>query len=201
MRQLGNGLSAVHHYEDALAVQEAELSMLRRLGASEANILDVHCNLAMTYAKLGRIEEASRMLQGAYSGQLKLNGGENADTLAAANNYATSLIRLKRFEEAKALLRKSVPVARRILGERVEITINIRSLYAQALCRDANSTLDDLREALETFEDTERTARRVFGDTHPLTEGIEGDLGRLRAALAASEAQVPGDLCEALGAL
>ena len=27
MRQLGNGLSAAKHYEDALSVQEAELSM------------------------------------------------------------------------------------------------------------------------------------------------------------------------------
>ena len=32
---LGNGLLAANHYEDALSVQEAELSMMRRVGAPE----------------------------------------------------------------------------------------------------------------------------------------------------------------------
>ena len=35
MNVLGNGLSDAGHYEDALSVQEAELSMMRRVGASE----------------------------------------------------------------------------------------------------------------------------------------------------------------------
>ena len=35
MTLLGNGLSAAEHHEDALSVQEAELAMMRRLGASE----------------------------------------------------------------------------------------------------------------------------------------------------------------------
>ena len=39
MTQLGNGLADALHHEDALSVQEAELAMLRRLGASEASIL------------------------------------------------------------------------------------------------------------------------------------------------------------------
>ena len=41
MNLLGNGLSAAGHHEDALSVKEAELSMKRRLGASEDNILIV----------------------------------------------------------------------------------------------------------------------------------------------------------------
>ena len=35
MQQLGNGLCVAGHYEDALSVKEAELAMLRRLGADE----------------------------------------------------------------------------------------------------------------------------------------------------------------------
>ena len=49
LTQLGNGLSDAGHYEDALSVQEAELSMMRRLGASEEHILGVQSNLASTY--------------------------------------------------------------------------------------------------------------------------------------------------------
>ena len=48
MRQVANGLSAAGHHEDALTVEEAQLSMLRRIGASEYHILGVQNNLAAT---------------------------------------------------------------------------------------------------------------------------------------------------------
>ena len=52
---------------------------------------------------------------------------------------------------------------------------------------DPGATLDDLREAVTTLEDVERTARRVFGGAHPITAGIELRLREARAALAARE--------------
>ena len=57
---------------------------------------------------------------------------------------------------------------------------------------DTGATLDDLREAVTTLEDTARTARRVLGGAHPLTKGIEGDLRNVRAAL--REETPPGDV-------
>ena len=57
---------------------------------------------------------------------------------------------------------------------------------------DTGATLDDLREAVTTFEDTERIARRVFGGAHPLTEGAAGELQKARAALHARETPPPG---------
>ena len=56
-------------------------------------------------------------------------------------------------------------------------------IYAQALFQDANATLDDLREAVTTLEETARTARRVLGGTHPLTSAIEEDLLKTQATL------------------
>ena len=53
---------------------------------------------------------------------------------------------------------------------------------------DSAATLDDLREAVETAEDTGRIARRVLGDAHPLTSAVERDLQTSRAVLAAREA-------------
>jgi len=41
---------------------------------------------------------------------------------------------------------------------------------------------------MEMFEDLERTARRVLGGAHPLTEGIECNLQEVRALLNSSEA-------------
>ena len=104
-------------------------------------------------------------------------------TITVAYNYASSLVDLRRFEEAKALLRRTMPVARRVLGECDDLTLRMRKVYAHSLCLDAGATLDDLREAVTTLEDTERTARRVLGSAHPLTSDIENSLQYARTRL------------------
>ena len=141
MRQVANGLSAAGHHEDALTVEEAQLSMLRRIGASEYNILGVQNNLAASYAQLGRHDEASRIQGDVYHVHVKLNGEEHIGTLLAALNYATTLITLDRCQEVKSVLRKTMPVARRVLGENHEHTLKLRALYARALHEDTCATL------------------------------------------------------------
>ena len=98
-----------------------------------------------------------------------------------------SLKDLQRFEEVKSVLRRAIPVSRRTLGEGCDSTLSMRSLYAEALCRDPGATLDNLREAVATLAEIERTARRVFGGTHPLTEGFGHNLSEARGALRARE--------------
>ena len=80
-----------------------------------------------------------------------------------------------------------VPMARRILGDNDELTLRMSWIYAHSLYRDDSATLDDLRKAVTTSEETERTARRVLGGQHPLTMGIKDNLQDARAALAARE--------------
>ena len=69
---------------------------------------------------------------------------------------------------------------------------------------DTSATLDDVREAVTTLEETDRIARRVLGGTHPTTGLMERSLHSARAALraregdveplrAAVEAMTPGD--------
>ena len=48
-------------------------------------------------------------------------------------------------------------------------------------------TLEELRESVETLEDTARIARRVLGNSNPMTKGIEGHLRVSRATLRARE--------------
>ena len=86
------------------------------------------------------------------------------------------------------MLRKMMPVAPRVLGKNHDHTLTMRGNYARALYKDPGATLDDLREAVTTLEDTSRIARRVLGSAHPLTGWIEG---RLRAALRARETPPP----------
>ena len=187
MSMLGNGLQLSKQHEDALSVYKAELSMRRRVGSSEYNILVVQGNLAHNYAKLGRLDEALLLKRDVYSATLKLHGEEREDTLREADNYASSLNSMNRFEEAKALLRKMMPVARRVLGENDETTIRMRWTCGQVLYLDPSATLDDLHEAATTLEDTASTARRVLGGPHPLTVKIGRDLQDARATLAARE--------------
>ena len=90
---------------------------------------------------------------------------------------------LERFEEAKSLLRRTMPVAQRVLGDSNDLTLKMRWCYAEALYKDDAASLDDLREAVTTLEETERIARRVFGGEHPFTTGIEDELQDARDAL------------------
>jgi tetratricopeptide (TPR) repeat protein len=188
MNVLGLGLFATGQYEEALSVQEAQLSMLRRLSASEGYILAVQGNLANTYGELGRDKKTLSMRQELYSGRLKLDGEEHNSTIIAANNYANTLAGMQRFEEAKSVLRKMTPVVRRFLGDSNVLTLTMRINYARALYRDSAATLDDLREAVNTLEETERTARRSLGASHPLFKLMEQNLQASRESLAAREA-------------
>ena len=199
MSSLGTGLCEANNNESALPVMEAELAARRRLGDTERNILCVQGNLASLYEKLGRVEEALRMRQDVYSRRLELNGKEREETLRAATNYAASLVNLRRFKEAKSLLLKTMPVMRRVLGENDEARLRMRWMYARALCEDTGATLDQLREAVTSLEDTDRIARRVIGAAHPLTSTIEEDLREARAALSAREDVT--SLSDAVGAL
>ena len=122
---------------------------------------------------------------------MKLKGEEHERTLIAASNYAASLRDLQRFEEIKSLMRRQIPVARRVLGGNDEITLRMRWNYVVALYKDASATLDDLCEAVETLEETERTARRVLGGAHPITKGLEISLQNARAALRVRETPPP----------
>ena len=201
MNVLGNGLYEAGQAEDALSVQEAEWSILRRIGASADRILGVQGNLAMSYEDLGRLEPALRLKRDVYFGRLMLNGEEHSDTLASASNYVVGLFTLERFEEGKSLLRKSTPVARRLLGDNNEITLRMRWIYAQSLFKDPDATLDDLREAVTMLGEIEPTTRRVLGGAHPLTSIIERELRQARNRLAAREGDDVSSVCDGVAAM
>ena len=107
---------------------------------------------------------------------------------ACTSNYARDLLDAKRFEEARSLLRKTIPVARRALGDPHDLTLSMRSLYAQTLYIGDGATLDDQREAVTTLEGAGRIARRVLGGVHPYTKEIEAYLRYVREVLCACEA-------------
>ena len=178
--------------------------MMQRIGASEREFLVVKGNVAGTYRLLGQLDQSASMRQDVYLKTLKLEGEESYDTLREASNYASNLLDLRRFKETKSLLLKVMPVARRVIGDDSGLTLKLRINYAVASCLATGATLDDLREAVNALEDTEKTARRVLGGAHPVTSGIKCHLRESRATLRAREETASSDvssLCEALGAM
>ena len=71
----------------------------------------------------------------------------------------------------------------RVLGDCYILTLKLRWIYARAIYEDDCATLDDLREAVTTLEETERIARRVLGGAHPIAAEIEDDLQDAREVL------------------
>jgi len=195
MSLLGNGLYATGNYEQASFVEEAELAMRRRLGESELSMLAVKGNLAATYLQLGRLEEALILRREVYSGRLKLCGEEASETFMEANNYAAILRDLQRYAEAKSLLRKTMPVARRVLGKNDVLILKMRWNFALMLYKEDGATLDDLREAVTSLEEVAPASQRLLGSAHPLVVQVERSLRDSRAALRARETP-SGDLDE-----
>ena len=144
------------------------------------DILVAQSNLACAYHSLGRVEQALRVRRDTNAGWIRLYGEADRLTLQDTNGLANLLTTLKHFEEATSLLRRTIPVARRVLGEDSEHTLRMRWYYARALFTDRGAAFDELREAVTTLEDTARRTRRVFGGAHPLTSSIEEDLKRAR---------------------
>ena len=64
----------------------------------------------------------------------------------------------------------------------ISICTGLRTNYARAFYVDPDATLDDLREAVRTLEETERTARRVLGTSHPIAVRIGRALKKSRVA-------------------
>ena len=61
--------------------------------------------------------------------------------------------------------------------------------YATTLYGDPTATLDDIRKAVTTLEEIEKTARRVFGGAHPTVAQVEGSLQYARDTLCDREMQ------------
>ena len=115
---------------------------------------------------------------------MKLSGEECFETLREANNYAMNFLKLKRHKEARSLTRKTIPVARRVLGEDHRLTLSLRWIYANALSLNESATVADLSEAVTTLESAAMSYKRVLGQGHPETPKVQKALQSARAKLA-----------------
>ena len=186
MTELGNGLDAANHYEDALSVMQAEMSMLRRVGASEYDMLVVQNNLGCTYQRLGRLEEALQMKRDVYSGHSRHRnlGPLHQNTLKAALNLSTALVNAGNYAEARAFTRDQTELARLALGADHPVTLDFQWGYSRAFRLDKDISAEQLAEVATTLEKTLEISQRVCGREHPRTCSVRGELTFAREEIA-----------------
>ena len=161
MNVLGNGLYDADRDEEAFSVFEANLATMRRVGASESNILAVQTNLASTYQSLGRIDQALELEREIYTKRLESLGNLHPETLIGAICLANTLSKMRKFDEVRSFAPDRIAECQRVLGAEHENTLFLRSIYAHALFAS------DPEQAETILVDVTRIARRVLGKSHP----------------------------------
>ncbi len=99
-------------------------------------------------------------------------------------NLAIALNSANSASESKPLTRRLLPLARRALGADHDVCLRLAHTCVIAVIRCAASSRDEFVFAERLLDDTARRTRRVFGNEHPHTRNVEGDLAKVRRFLA-----------------
>ena len=134
--------------------------------------LNMKHNLARSYLKSGRLEEAARLFRLIYARNKVLVGATHYSTILAANQLACTLIGLGRYDQVKSLVLPLLRYGRKF-----------RLACAMALYRPAGASRGDIFEAVATFEEDVCKLRRVLGPSHPDTLEILRELDRASMTL------------------
>ena len=164
MNVLGTGLYDAEYHEAALFVGEAELSMERHLGASEADLLATKGNIANSYEAIGRFEESLLLRRDVYSELVALMGEDQRDDPHSSQQVRFDAERPTAAKRSSRCCAKRWP-SRDAFLERVMILaqdeVGLRGCALRGPRRHARRS-----PRASTLEETARTARRVLGGAH-----------------------------------
>ena len=150
------------------------------VGCDDLMIVRTQTDIAGCYDTLGQHELAYPIMARAYAKRVAKVGAAEPATLNLAGNLGRTTLKLKKYAEARDLLGGRVPVAIQVLGKEHHVTIRLRWFYCQAIYKDADATLGEVREAVTMLEDVAITSRRVFGAEHPTARGCQYALDEAR---------------------
>ena len=186
MTLLGTGLKDAGRFEEALSIQETQLSIMRRYSTPVSILLSVQSNLGNTYYMLGRFEEALSVRRDVHSAHLRFESGgpTRMSTLIAALNFSTSLTDTGNFAEARAFMPDQMALAKRALGADHPLTLDFQWGYSRAFTRDKDATAEELTEVATILENALKIAQRVMGREHPRTGNIRHELATAREEIA-----------------
>jgi tetratricopeptide (TPR) repeat protein len=171
------------------------------LGADHPDTLTARNNLAYSYDKAGRLDQAIPLYEQALADRERVLGADHPDTLASVNNLAFAYELASRLDQAIVLYEQALADRERVLGADHPETLASRNNLAGAYQRTGR-----LAEATALYERALADRERVLSADHPqiLTSRdylafAYGLAGRLDQAIALSE-QTLADRERVLGA-
>ncbi len=179
---LSNSLQKEGTYQEALPMIEALLATVRRAWPDNTDeIIQTSANLANVYTECDKAEEAATIYKDLYEQMCTLHGPD-VQAAAVGVNYAQTLIKVERFADARAVGREIAQWAHR--NPDSPHSFHVLKALMDSLYKDPNASVEDLREAVEVFENVPATSSRVLGTAHPDTKTYEKALAKAKKALA-----------------
>ncbi len=176
IQNLGQALLEGSRDEEALSVFRTQEAFLRLRGENSL-ASDIQHYIAICLEKLGRFEDALVMKRQVLNFRLRSYGKSHIHTLMALNNLAGALKMSGKPWEAVRFLRIYIPIATSSMGPEHVLTIRMRKSLVKTIFTmhftGVSDSNEELFEAQAIIEDLLPMTRRVFGDDHPETRGVE----------------------------
>ena len=152
-------------YEIACARYSAAMDVREQtFGMDHKSTLNSMNNLAITYVKQKRLEEAERLFTQVSEARTRMLGAEHPDTVIVMSNLAYVYSQRSRWEEAEKLAMQVLEAQKGALGAEHPKTLNTMSILAMTY--DKNGRLEEAEKLqLQVLE----IRKRVLGVQHPLT--------------------------------
>ena len=188
--------------DEALTLQHGVEIIQSLMGSAHSDVLVLQNNLATTYEKAGRLNEAITLFEQVLADRIRILGDKHPDTLASRNNLAYAYQSIGCFTKAISQLQQVLADSIRILGEEHPRTLTARNNLAYSYVSAGKFTI-----ATPIFEQVLADSIRILGEDHPHTLTSRNNLayaykeeGRLTEAIDLYE-QVSANSIRVLGSV
>ena len=150
--------------DEALTLQHGVEIIQSLMGSAHSDVLVLQNNLATTYEKAGRLNEAITLFEQVLADRIRILGDKHPDTLASRNNLAGVYLAANRPEESIALYEQVLTDRIGILSDDHPDTLASRNNLAYAY-----QSIGCFTKAISQLQQVLADSIRILGEEHPRT--------------------------------
>ena len=150
--------------DEALTLQHGVEIIQSLMGSAHSDVLVLQNNLATTYEKAGRLNEAITLFEQVLADRIRILGDKHPDTLASRNNLAGAYLAANRPEESIALYEQVLTDRIGILSDDHPDTLASRNNLAYAY-----QSIGCFTKAISQVQQVLADSIRILGEDHPRT--------------------------------
>jgi len=150
--------------DEALTLQHGVEIIQSLMGSAHSDVLVLQNNLATTYEKAGRLNEAITLFEQVLADRIRILGDKHPDTLASRNNLAGAYLAANRPEESIALYEQVLTDRIGILSDDHPDTLASRNNLAYAY-----QSIGCFTKAISQLQQVLADSIRILGEDHPRT--------------------------------